>query len=430
VEISRVTNLIHRDVVPSLTGLRFVAAFCVLIAHGATVLMAGDNVYWLKVASGFGMTLFFVLSGFVIHYNYAAVVTGGQAARGTAAFFWARFARLYPLFLLMLALYVLVSNRHLEFWTGRPERFVGVLHALPYFLLSVQSWFYVPIDNTSLIYAIGPSASLTWSISTEWFFYLIYPCLAWVIVTLRTPRSIALAAAAWCALWIFVATSLYDRIPQLDTWAIQHFGPGAAMREHPIDCFVRWFLYFSPYLRVGEFILGALVAQFYVHLRTRKVPVVENAFGNAVFAVAAASVLLISYLSYGPGISINVFEKMDMNFGLAPSAALMIFCAARYRGAISRLLNTSAAIALGNASYSIYLVHLGVLLAVAWLTGAAVHGLTVDSVRLMVVTAAIIALSMLIYRFYEAPAREWLRRFGARYVSLRAPTEVPQSVAS
>jgi peptidoglycan/LPS O-acetylase OafA/YrhL len=165
-----VKSLVHRDVVPGLTGLRFVAAFCVLIAHSVTVLMGGYHVYWLRTASGFGMTLFFVLSGFVIHYNYAAAVTGRQAARGTAAFFWARFARLYPLLLLMLALYVLVSNRHFEFWTGRPERFIDVLCALPYFLLSIQSWLYLPIGETSLIYAIGPSASLTWSISTEWFF--------------------------------------------------------------------------------------------------------------------------------------------------------------------------------------------------------------------------------------------------------------------
>ena len=72
-------SLIHRDTVPGLTGLRFVAAFCVLIAHSVTVLMGGHEVYWIKQASGFGMTLFFVLSGFVIHYNYAVAVTGSQA---------------------------------------------------------------------------------------------------------------------------------------------------------------------------------------------------------------------------------------------------------------------------------------------------------------------------------------------------------------
>jgi peptidoglycan/LPS O-acetylase OafA/YrhL len=425
-----VASLIHRDTVPGLTGLRFVAAFCVLIAHSVTVLMSGYEVYWIRQASGFGMTLFFVLSGFVIHYNYAAAVTGRQAARGTATFFWARFARLYPLLLLMLALYVLVSNRHFEFWTGRPERFIDVLRALPYFLLSIQSWLYLPIGDTSLIYAIGPSASLTWSISTEWFFYLVYPLAAWAIVGFRTPRSTAIAVVAWCALWNFVATSLYDRSPQLDAWAIAYFGPVAGATEHPLDCFVRWLLYFSPYLRIGEFILGALIAQFYVQLQARKVTAVENTLGNAIFIAAVGSVFVISYFAYGPGIAMNVFEKMDMNFALAPSAALLIFCAARYRSAVLRLLNTPAAIALGDASYSIYLVHLGVLLAVAWLTGSAGRGLVFDSMRLGVVVAAIIALSMLVYRFYEAPAREWLRRLGARFSHPRAPAEAPHSFAS
>jgi peptidoglycan/LPS O-acetylase OafA/YrhL len=411
-------SLIHREAVPGLTGLRFIAAFSVLIAHSVTVLMANDGFYWVRQASGFGMTLFFVLSGFVIHYNYAAVVSGSQAARGAVAFFWARFARLYPLLLLMLALYVLVSNRHFEFWTGRPERFVDVLRAVPFFLLSVESWLYLPIGDTSLIYAIGPSASVTWSISTEWFFYLVYPCVAWVIVGMRSPRSVALAAAGWCALWIFVAVSLYDRGPQLDAWAVAHFGSIAGAQAHPVECFVRWLLYFSPYLRIGEFILGTLVAQFYVQFQPRKATAVENVLGNAVFVLAAGSVLVITYVSYEPGVAINVFEKMDMNFALAPSAAVLIFCAARYRGAFLRLLNRSFVIALGDASYSIYLVHLGVLLAVAWLTGPAGHNLAFDSIRLVVVIATIIGLSMLIYRLYEAPAREWLRRLGARYAAL------------
>ena len=178
--------------------------------------------------------------------------------------------------------------------------------------------------------------------------------------------------------------------------------------------------------------MGALVAQFYVHvhLQTRTVTAVENTLGNAIFIAAVGSVFVISYFAYGPGIAMNVFEKMDMNFALTPSAALLIFCAARYRTAVSRPLNTPAAIALGDASYSIYLVHLGVLFAVAWLTGLGGRGLVFDSIRLVAVVTAIIALSMLVYRFYEAPAREWLRRLGARYARLRAPAEAPHSFAS
>jgi peptidoglycan/LPS O-acetylase OafA/YrhL len=61
----------NRPDVPVLTGLRFVAAFSVLVAHGCATILADHEtplgaVYWLRQASGFGMTLFFVLSGFVI----------------------------------------------------------------------------------------------------------------------------------------------------------------------------------------------------------------------------------------------------------------------------------------------------------------------------------------------------------------------------
>ena len=68
-------------------------------------------------------------------------------------------------------------------------------------------------------------------------FFLVYPLATWAIVVLRTPRSIAVAAVAWCALWIFATTGLDDRTPQLDAWAIAHFGPVPGAREHPDDCF-------------------------------------------------------------------------------------------------------------------------------------------------------------------------------------------------
>jgi len=410
---------IHPDDVPGLTGLRFLAAFSVLIAHGFGVLLQGHDTpgsvaYWATQASGFGMTLFFLLSGFVIHYNYATLVTAG-GFRGIAAYLWARFSRLYPLFLLTLLGYIAISRKHYEFWTGHPEPFQSVLQALPYFLFSVQSWVYRPIGDTTLIYAIGGSSSLTWSISTEWFFYFLYPLVAWLILRSRAPRLTIVLALAWCVLWIALATALYDRAADINVWAVARYGPIAEMRE-PQDVFaaqdsyVRWLLYFSPYLRMGEFVLGSLVAQLYVQLRGGKPSGRENAVGTIVFLAAAASTIAITYLMYAPDVGLNIFRKMYMNFALAPSAALLVFCAARYRNVFSRLLTTRPALVLGDASYSIYLVHYVVLMIATRLIGSAVHGAIFNAIALILSTIAVIAVSILLYTYYESPARKWLRR--------------------
>jgi peptidoglycan/LPS O-acetylase OafA/YrhL len=422
-----------RPDVPALTGLRFLAAFSVLLAHGLSATVANNEpptgvVLWLMQASGFGMTLFFVLSGFVIHYNYARLVTDGRL-RGLASFFWARFARLYPLFLLMMLVYVLVSQRHVAYWSGRPEDINAIFQALPYFLLSIQSWIYKLIDGGALIDAIRGGSPPTWSISTEWFFYLAYPLVAWFILRARTPAIILLVVGIWCVLWTSFSTALYDRTPQIDAWAVGYFGPIAGTQNHE-DSFVRWLLYVSPYLRIGEFVLGAITAQLYIALQRRDVTRRENTLGGAMFWAAALSVLLVTYLEYSPDVPMTIFRKMNMNFALAPSVALLVFCAARYQSAASRLLTSRPAIALGEASYSIYLVHSIVLISAVKLTGSVVHGTAYNVLKLVVLMAIVVAVSLLLYTYYEAPARQWLRRRGSKRPAPTTFVDAAQSSAS
>jgi peptidoglycan/LPS O-acetylase OafA/YrhL len=417
----------------ALTGLRFIAAFSVLGAHGLGWTLINYEtpagaIYWLKQASAFGMTLFFVLSGFVIHYNYATLITERRLA-GVAAFLWARFARLYPLYLLMMVIYILISSRFVDLLKGHSERFASTIEALPYFLLSLQSWLYKVIDNNPLLSAIGGGSPITWSISTEWFFYLVYPFAVWLIVRGSRPWSAIAMILLWSALSVEVASYLYNQGPQINAWAAEQFGPVAAEPDRQNDAFLRWLLYFSPYLRMAEFVLGSLIAQLYLVLRGREVKTWENKAGFAVFVLAASSVVWITYLNYSTDVGINFFRRMNMNFALAPSAALLIFCAARYQTPASRFLTLRPILALGDASYSIYLVHVVVLFGAERLAGAVVHNFAYDLVKLLVLTTLVLVISLTLYAWYEAPARALLRGVGRRSSVLASSAETPRPAA-
>jgi peptidoglycan/LPS O-acetylase OafA/YrhL len=407
----------RRDDLPVLTGLRFLAAFSVLIGHGAAFILNFetrdyDFVYWLRQASGFGMTLFFVLSGFVIHYNYRISVTQG-GGRGLGAFLWARFARLYPLFILTLPFNLLFSKRIFDLAAGDGTGFQGILEALPYFLTFTQSWFYVPIHGLPLISVVGAASPLTWSISTEWFFYLCYPLIALVLVRMRRPITAGIAAVGWCIAWTAVAIYLFDHRPEINEWAVSRFGRLADMSADLGNSYLRWLLYFSPYVRIGEFVLGCLVGELYLQLRGHLITGREALVGQAGLVLAFFSVLLLTYVTYGPVIGHDFFHKLNWNFALAPSAAIIVFCAARYVGPVARLLTIRPVLALGEASYSIYLLHFFVLIIVARLSAEALPATPTNVAfavtKLIVLVAFILLISLASFAYFEAPARAWLR---------------------
>jgi peptidoglycan/LPS O-acetylase OafA/YrhL len=336
--------------VPSLTGLRFIAAFSVAFAHCSAVLFRIEGVSslsWLGVPAGFGMSLFFVLSGFVIHYNYRAVLQRGIP--GIGRFIWARFARLYPLFLFVLAVDVVFGRQLFNYVTGSDPEFLNTLSALPYYLTFTHSWFYELYEDSSLIYVTGANSSLSWSISTEWFFYLSYPLVSVMLLRIRSPRATIAAIIGWSVVWAALASTLDGHTPQIDAWAVDRFGASAGVRIGYQDSFVRWINYFCPYIRVGEFVLGCLLGQLYIHLEGRPVSEREHRFGMCLLAFGMISVPVVSYLEYSD-IS-PLIHSLRSNYGLAPSAALVIFTAARYLSPVARFLNLPPLVVLGEASY-------------------------------------------------------------------------------
>jgi peptidoglycan/LPS O-acetylase OafA/YrhL len=404
-----------RPTLPALTGLRFLAALTVLIEHAWIHLFKFQGTatglrYWVPTAGGFGMSLFFVLSGFVIHYNYRHVVTG-QGPAGLAAFLWARFSRLYPLYFFMLALDILLGKSLFLSLLGKDDGFRDLTGALPYYLLLLQSWRYVPFGDTSLVYVIG--VGVNWSISTEWFFYLVYPLCAVLVLNIRRPLAMIGVLAAWSVFWGGLSSILADQAAAIDAWGVSHYGATGGIARGFQDSFYRWLLYFSPYSRVGEFILGCLVAQFYLILQRTLPTERERRLGGMVMTLTFLSIFAILYVTYSNVHQSYLWFSLRFCFGLAPSAAIIIFCASRYDVSLFRWLSARSVVAMGEASYSMYLLHAVVLIVVSsylgWSFPETFFDILFLAARFTFVILMILLFSLGLHAFLEVPSRRWLR---------------------
>ena len=134
----------------------------------------------------YGMPLFFVLNGFVIHYNYRRLFQSQTIARATCEFAAARFARLFPLYFCVLLMAIVAD----DFVRKMYNQFDTFWKILAYDFTLTQSWWYIVYDNQSIIsWLFG----LAWSISTEMFFYAAYVAIVFLVIRLVMPRLSVIA---------------------------------------------------------------------------------------------------------------------------------------------------------------------------------------------------------------------------------------------
>jgi peptidoglycan/LPS O-acetylase OafA/YrhL len=373
--------------VPALTGLRFVAATMVLIGHGWSVLhFRGDNITgrFLNPLPSMGMTLFFVLSGFVMWVNYA------ESLRNR---FWpslwhfgvARFARLYPLYFAVGLLALIGTN-----WAKLPNELPDALLFVPL----LQAWVPGSIP-VSAVFAI-PQYAHSWSISVEMFLYLCFPAIAFMMIPVRKRVlfGFALSNVVICivGIWFYVA-----HIPELGAY----LAPGM-----PLEAANMWIGYYSPLTRINEFAAGCIVGAIIARSRTGDQPGL-HAFG--LIACLAGLAFVAALYSTSIGLSHEALTSAQRAGSLAGFTYLVWFLA-RFNSRAGRILSISAIIAGGEISYSIYLLHPLVLSRFAKpevTFSAANFGLWL--LTLATAIGAILLLSYGTWSLIEVPCRRWLR---------------------
>jgi len=298
-----------RRALPVLTSLRFFAAAVVVFHHQAPDI----SLPFLDALTRSGynaVTFFFVLSGFILTYVYSGPTERQPMARPAGEFWWARFLRIAPAYYLGL---LLLTPRLL--YTTLASKITSIEALL-------TALFVVPLFQQTM----WPGAALlwnapAWSLSVEFFFYLLFPVLA--VISARIPRLWFLAVAG--LLVVAMAVLRFQVLPS----------PADEGAYHD-------YFWFSPLVHLPQFIFGMALGRLFLFGR---------ALPRAVYSAMLYGGLLAIVLITGARLLGRVYDPVIVGlFGL------VIFGGAG-REAAGRLLTLPLLVLLGEASYSMYILH-------------------------------------------------------------------------
>ncbi|QEZ48748.1 acyltransferase family protein [Cupriavidus oxalaticus] len=343
-----------------LTSLRLFFALWVLCRHWLYSYEGSGPLFDIGVSSAFfdrgylGVDGFFVLSGFILTYNYDSP---SGMRRDWSEFIVARIARIYPAYIVCLcAMAVAVVGYD---WVTRSNMLGSANYSasglfLELFMLS--AWRYA---------GSGGWNDVGWSVSAEWFAYVCFPIFLFAAPRLN-PRRILLAAGCMFAVLAIVEVTSPDHLAL----------SGGLARLVP------------------EFMLGVLLC------RLRRVSIDYHGYRWAA---------LLSTAVCAVGIALHA----DTLFVLG--AAGMILSLSYRKDALAKVLSFRLLVFLGEISYCIYIVQRipqyffgfgrSRIPYVADMPGA------MQALLLLSIT---IAAAILLHFTVEKPMRSWInRQFGA-----------------
>jgi len=363
-------NRVVRAEIPVLTSARAVAALEVVLLHVLFELggpWAASLPHRLTLALTYGhvsVSFFFVLSGFILTYTYTT--EDGGLSCSQRQFWRARFARIYPLYILSFLLDV---PRTVSLFLGKDAKAIALAKIATSgagYVTLLQSWF-PRITNTW--------NTPGWSLSTEAFFYLLFPAL--IVTTKRwSPRRFAyVALLAWaCPVALDVGIDFLGGMPSSST----------------IETLRRSF----PPLRLPEFALGIAAARFHFSGE-----LAENRAMLRALALGASILTLTLLLADFEPLRGTVQNSLE-----APLFAVMILGLASSALRAPRIFRSPALVLLGRASYAAYIIHQPFKFWFLWLQTRIVR-LPPSPALLATYVVTLELVSIALYLKFEDPAR-------------------------
>jgi peptidoglycan/LPS O-acetylase OafA/YrhL len=348
-----------RPTIAALTGLRAVAAVWVVLFHYRddllTLVPAARPLEPLMAAGYLGVDVFFVLSGFVLAYNYSDRLSRWRP-REAASFVQNRVARVWPVHLVTL------HADLLQAWV------VGTLGVTAGGHRRTVSAYLENLTMTHTWWNDRPSFNApAWSISAEWAAYLACPLLLLGMARLRSAWSAAALALAGYAVMLTVFA----------LWALPNGNVAHA----------------SMLRLAAEFCAGLLALRVY----QRRPRLLAHLTLPLVLAILVV---------------VMVVPDVHHGYWLAPALGLLVLCLALDVGPLGRVLARSSFVFAGEVSYCLYMTHVLLMPGLhALVSPSDVQGRHVF-LRLAVLglyAAVMAAAAVLLYRLVEVPARRRLR---------------------
>lgn len=300
---------------------------------------------------------FFVLSGFVIWLNYSQLL-GQHRLRAVPHFLWRRLARIYPLHLLILIGAIGFAVACVATGRGMPPDYAW--QSLPYHLLLIQNWGFLPLGwNVP-----------AWSISCELAAYLLFPLLMAGTDWRRTSTPVLLAILGLLMLGLFGLFSAVGK--DLLGNDIAHLGLPRCL---------------------FEFGMGTIVAALW--LRWREAPK-----RPAIMAGTLSATSFVAWLAGAP-------ETLALPFLFVTLLLLLALTGEGRNPMKGRVIHW-----FGEVSYATYLAHalLFLIFKILFVSDPNHVPLPVLGLFLLVVLAA----SALLYHGFELPAQKWVNRRGPK----------------
>lgn len=361
----------HFGYLPALDGLRALAIGAVLAEHAGIPRVSGYH----------GVTLFFVISGFLI----TSLLLRERAGTGTIdfrRFYLRRFARLGP----ALVVVVLVTWGWLAL-TGQPmsSYWAGIVGALTYTTDLMQT-----VTGNA---GVGQYYQWSWSLGVEELFYLVWPAALLLLVRWRSfGAAVALLVAGIAGVWVLRFL--------LTTNGVSH--------DH---------YFFGPDTNADALLLGALLAFVLVRFPDHWIPRITGRVIGPVGLVALIALVVLRGSNLLPQVDSGAFGQSAL-----ASAALVLWMATSSNGWTARIFSWRPAVFVGKLSYGLYLWNLLTIFAftsiVGWNPTHSPWGI--------LWAAVLFSLAYASWRFVETPLR---RRWAPAPVAEAEHISVPASVA-